>query len=102
MIKLKIPTKNSSVYWEDVKDHYEASKWAPEKLVDALEMCVSECKKEEGIFGYGGVFRSATNEEKLVNYEEAKEENLEVALPKMNDCNRCIVPLDALDAYSHN
>ena len=53
-------------YWEDMKDFFESQVWAPEQPVDALETCVSECKKEEGIVGWGGAFRSATNEEKLL------------------------------------
>merc|ERR1739848_527995 len=77
-------------YWEDIKDHFEGQGWAPEQQVDALENCVSECKKEEGIIGWGGAFRSATNEEKLKNYHEALEEQIPVSKPFMKDCNRCI------------
>merc|ERR1711941_130763 len=83
-------------YWEDVKDDLEKTRWAPEDMVDALEKCVTECKKEEGIVSWGGAFRSATNEEKLNNYEEALEEHLDVAPPKMKDCNRCIVRHEAI------
>lgn len=87
-------------YWEDIKDHFESSVWAPEANVDQLENCVSECKKEEGIFSYGGVFKSATNEEKIANYEEALEEELPVGKPAMKDCNRCIQYYDATNAYN--
>merc|ERR1712178_216176 len=90
----------SAEYWEDIKDYFEKQVWAPEQQVDALETCVSECKKEEGIVGWGGAFRSATNEEKIQNYEEALEEELPVSKPNMKDCNRCIKYYKAVNAFN--
>merc|ERR1719219_1607132 len=79
--------------WELKKEWFEDDvDWVQDSQVDALEVCISECKAEErGTWARRMMDkRDRSNEEKMAEYWEAREEGLSLSVPTLENCDKCV------------